>query len=271
MSDVAVRDVAKSFGPKPVLEGLDFTVDSGAFCTMVGASGCGKTTFLRMLLGVEQPTSGQILIGGTPLAPEPGVDRGVVFQRYSVFPHLSVLRNVILGLEFRGNRWLGQLYGAARGAAVVRGMEALEAVGLAQVRDAMPTELSGGMLQRLAIAQALIVEPRFLLLDEPFGALDPGIRNDMHELIDRLWRENDMTIFMITHDLKEAFKLGTRVLTFDKVRHDIEAPDTVGATITYDLPGYNNRQRPSLAERNTNVAVPNRGAAAPTGGNDHHA
>src|SRR3982751_5579469 len=95
------------------------------------------------------------------------------------------------------------------------------------------------MQQRLAIAQALILRPRILLLDEPFGALDPGIRNDMHELILRLWRQTGMTVFMVTHDIGEAFKLGTRVLTFDRIRRDPHAPDAYGATITYDLKGYN--------------------------------
>jgi NitT/TauT family transport system ATP-binding protein len=122
----------------------------------------------------------------------------------------------------------------------------IEAVGLERVRDASPASLSGGMQQRLAIAQALILKPKILLLDEPFGALDPGIRDDMHALISELWRETGMTVFMVTHDLREAFKLGTRVLTFDKVRNDPHAPEAYGATITYDLRGRNG---PLRAER----------------------
>ena len=109
---------------------------------------------------------------------------------------------------------------------------------------AWPAALSGGMQQRLAIAQALILEPRILLLDEPFGALDPGIRNDMHELVKRLWRETGMTVFMVTHDIGEAFKLGTRILTFDRVRRDPHEPDAYGASITYDLKGYNRKEPP---------------------------
>ncbi|MEM8951708.1 MAG: ATP-binding cassette domain-containing protein, partial [Pseudomonadota bacterium] len=104
-----------------------------------------------------------------------------------------------------------------------------------------PASLSGGMQQRLAIAQALILKPKILLLDEPFGALDPGIRDDMHALMTDLWRETGMTVFMVTHDLREAFKLGTRVLTFDKIRHDPHAPEAYGATITYDLEGRQRR------------------------------
>ncbi|MEO1226460.1 MAG: ATP-binding cassette domain-containing protein, partial [Pseudomonadota bacterium] len=102
--------------------------------------------------------------------------------------------------------------------------------------DSMPSALSGGMQQRLAIAQALALKPKIMLLDEPFGALDPGIRMDMHVLMRRIWRETGMTVFMVTHDISEAFALGTRVLTFDKVRHDPQAPEAYGATITYDLP-----------------------------------
>jgi NitT/TauT family transport system ATP-binding protein len=112
------------------------------------------------------------------------------------------------------------------------------------------------MQQRLAIAQALILKPRILLLDEPFGALDPGIRNDMHELIIRLWRATGMTVFLVTHDIGEAFKLGTRVLTFDRVRRDPQAPDAFGASITYDLRGYNQRELPQPWPLATNVAAP---------------
>lgn len=109
-------------------------------------------------------------------------------------------------------------------------------VGLGHALDKYPTQLSGGMQQRLAIAQALIMKPRVLLLDEPFGALDPGIRKDMHHLLLDLWRETKLTVFMVTHDLSEGFNLGTRLLVFDKVRHDPHAPGAYGARITYDIP-----------------------------------
>jgi NitT/TauT family transport system ATP-binding protein len=112
----------------------------------------------------------------------------------------------------------------------------LNCVGLEQARDKYPAALSGGMQQRLAIAQALVCKPRILLLDEPFGALDMGTKAQMHELIIRLWRESDMSVFMVTHDLKEGFALGTRVLVFDKVRYDTQAPEAYGASITYDVP-----------------------------------
>jgi len=219
-----------------VLENLRLEVADHEFVTIVGASGCGKTTFLKMLLGIEQPTKGQILIDGKPMRGEPGPERGIVFQRYSLFPHLKVIDNLVLGLELKGSQVLGRLFGARRHAAMKKADAMLEAVGLGASRNRYPSQLSGGMQQRLAIAQAVITEPRILLLDEPFGALDPGITNDMHELILKLWADNKMTIFMISHDIRESFELGTRLLTFDKLRHDPQAPEAFGAAITYDIP-----------------------------------
>lgn len=109
-------------------------------------------------------------------------------------------------------------------------------MGLAQARDRYPAQLSGGMQQRLSIAQSVICEPKILLLDEPFGALDPGLTADMHKLVLELWQANDMIIFMISHDLSESFSLGTRLMTFDKRRHDPQAPEAYGASVTYDIP-----------------------------------
>ena len=196
-----------------------------------------QSTFLRVLLGQERPTRGEVLLDGAPIPPEPMPDRGVVFQKYSVFPHLSVRDNLALPLEIQRSRGLGRLFGRAKRAARAEVEDLLHRIGLDHAADRYPGQLSGGMQQRLAIGQALVLKPRVLLLDEPFGALDPGIRGDMHVLIRSLWQAEGMTVFMVTHDIKEAFALGTRVLTFDKVRHDPQAPDAYGATITYDLPG----------------------------------
>lgn len=233
---IAVRNLAKAYGGTIVLERVNIDVPAGAFCTIVGASGCGKSTFLRMLLSQEHPDTGQILLDGVALPPEPTADRGIVFQRYSVFPHLTVEDNLLLGAEFQSSPLIGRKFGAARRQAREAVRETLEKIGLAPARSRYPAQLSGGMQQRLAIAQALLKEPDVLLLDEPFGALDPGIRADMHDLLLDLWKERAMTVFMVTHDIHEAFKLGTRVLVFDKVRHDPHAPERYGATITYDLP-----------------------------------
>lgn len=236
MASITVKNVWKEYAGHVVLEQLNFTVKDGEFVAIVGASGCGKSTFLRMLLGESSPSRGAIFIDGEPLVNEPGPDRGIVFQRYSVMPHLTVLGNAMLGLELARAPLVGKLWGAAKRQAVEEASAMLQAVGLHTALSNYPAELSGGMQQRLAIAQALLKKPKILLLDEPFGALDPGIRTDMHQLVKTLWRSHKMTIFMITHDIHEAFTLGTRLLVFDKMRRDAQAPTAYGATVTYDIP-----------------------------------
>lgn len=242
MSFITVKNVWQQYADQVVLEGLNLSVNEGEFCTLVGASGCGKSTFLRLLLGQESASRGEILLDGQPLASEPDASRGVVFQRYSVFPHLSVLDNVALGLELPHAPLLGRLFGSAKRDAREQAAALLGKVGLGHALDKFPAQLSGGMQQRLAIAQALIMKPRVLLLDEPFGALDPGIRKDMHALLLELWRETRLTVFMVTHDLSEGFNLGTRLLVFDKVRLDPHAPGAYGARITYDIPLNSDRR-----------------------------
>lgn len=233
---LSLRDVWVEYGDKIVLERVDLDIEAGSFVSIIGPSGAGKSSLLRLILGQEVPTRGTITLDGAPLAPECEPDRGVVFQRYSVFPHLSVLRNVVFGLECEQAPLTARLFGSAKRAATEQAAEMLRAVGLGDSLNLYPAQLSGGMQQRLAIAQALIKRPRILLLDEPFGALDPGIRADMHALITRLWRDYGLTIVMVTHDIKEAFGLGTRVLALDKRRHDPHAPHRFGATAVYDLP-----------------------------------
>jgi NitT/TauT family transport system ATP-binding protein len=242
MSFISVNNVWQTYDDQVVLEGLNLSINEGEFCTLVGASGCGKSTFLRLLLGQEVPSRGQIILDGKPLIGEPDASRGVVFQRYSVFPHLSVLDNVALGLELPRSPLIGRLLGKAKREAREQAALLLHKVGLGHSLDKYPSQLSGGMQQRLAIAQALIMKPRVLLLDEPFGALDPGIRKDMHGLLLELWRETQLTVFMVTHDLSEGFNLGTRLLVFDKVRHDPHAPGAYGARITYDIPLNSDRR-----------------------------
>lgn len=236
MSTVLAFDhVWLEYGDKIVLERVSLNIAEGSFVSIVGPSGAGKSSFLRLALGQEAPSRGHILLDGRRLAPECGPDRGVVFQRYSVFPHLTALRNVMFGRECTAAPFTARLFGAARRAAAEEAEAMLAEVGLGDALHLYPAELSGGMQQRLAIAQALMARPRVLLLDEPFGALDPGIRQDMHRLILRLWREHGLTVLMVTHDINEAFKLGTRLLAFDKRRVDPHAPHRFGATALYDL------------------------------------
>ncbi|MBU7580796.1 MAG: ATP-binding cassette domain-containing protein [Porphyrobacter sp.] len=230
-----LQNIWVEYGEKVVLERVSLDITEGSFISIIGPSGAGKSSLLRVILGQEAPSRGTITLDGAPLPAECGPDRGVVFQRYSVFPHLTVLGNVLLGLEFSSSPLIARLFGSARRAAMAEAEAMLEQVGLADSRNLYPAQMSGGMQQRLAIAQALIKRPRILLLDEPFGALDPGIRGDMHALITRLWREHGLTIIMVTHDIKEAFSLGTRVLTLDKRRHDPHAPQRYGAGVVYDL------------------------------------
>src|ERR1700733_13051647 len=236
MTQLTIKGLWKEYDNQVVLENVNLEIGDHEFVTVIGASGCGKTTFLRLLLGVETPTRGRLLMDGRPLPGEPGPDRGIVFQRYSLFPHLTVLDNLLMGLELRGAPLLGRLYGARRRRALEKALPLLEAIGLQSASDKFPAQLSGGMQQRLSIAQSVICEPKILLLDEPFGALDPGITGDMHRLILKLWNTHKMTIFMVTHDLKESFQLGTRLLVFDRLRVDPQAQDRYGATITYNIP-----------------------------------
>ncbi|WP_018896808.1 ABC transporter ATP-binding protein [Rhizobium sp. 2MFCol3.1] len=235
MSELRIEKVWKEYGDQIVLEDVSLTVQSRAFVALVGPSGCGKTTFLRMLLGQEQPTRGTILLDGEPLPAEPGPDRGVVFQRYSVFPHLTVLGNVMLGKEFTAARYRAKLFGAARRQAMEEASHLIAQVGLAGSEGKYPSRLSGGMQQRLALAQALIMKPKVLLLDEPFGALDPGIRAEIHTLMKRLWNETQMTVVMVTHDMREAFTLASRVIAFERRRDRPEEKLRYGASITNDI------------------------------------
>lgn len=254
MSFVTVDNVFQSYGNRPIIERVNVTVDEGEFISIVGASGCGKSTFLRLLLAQETPTRGEIRIDGQPPAQEPGLDRGVVFQRYSVFPHMTVRENIVAGGCFR--RPWGRFFGAERKAALARADETLARIGLDHVADQYPATLSGGMQQRLAIGQALTAKPRVLLLDEPFGALDPGTRLSMHDFLTELRAETGMTVFMVTHDLEEGFKLGDRVLVFDKPRWDPTDPNAYGATITYDFDARNGGIPFQTIQEDTHVLHP---------------
>ncbi len=214
------QDVDKSY-PTPdgepflVLDNVDLTIKKGEFCTLVGPSGCGKSTLLKLILGQESPTNGTLTIRDQA-AGIPDSSRGIVYQRYSLFPNLTVLENVLAGPYYKIPIWKKK----EREEVKTYALELLKKVKLEEHTAKYPHELSGGMQQRVAIIQALITKPEILLMDEPFGALDPGTREFMQTLLLELWEEHNLTILFVTHDLKEACFLGTRLLVLSQYYSD---------------------------------------------------
>lgn len=207
-----IQDVHKYYGNKLILNDIDLSVNKEELCIVVGPSGCGKSTLLRLILGQEKPSSGTLLLEGKPLG-FADTRRGIVYQKYSLFPHLTVLGNVVLGKKLQAG-----IIGKFRRKKEFEeeAIRYLERVRLADHINKYPHELSGGMQQRVAIAQSLIMRPKILLMDEPFGALDPGTREDMQIFLLELWEEFKMTIFFVTHDLEEAVYLGTRIIVLSQ-------------------------------------------------------
>ncbi|MGW7822843.1 ABC transporter ATP-binding protein [Streptomyces puniciscabiei] len=201
---VEFRSLRREFGTTVALDGLDLTVRPGEFLALLGPSGCGKTTALRMLAGFEHPDSGAVLVDGEDITHVPAHrrDAGMVFQSYSLFPHLNAVDNVAFGLRMRGVRT------AERRA---RAAELLELVGLADKGERYPHQLSGGQQQRIALARALALRPRVLLLDEPLSALDAKVRLTLREEIRRLQQELGITTLFVTHDQEEALSVADRV------------------------------------------------------------
>ena len=200
------------------LKDINFQTHRREFVCIVGPSGCGKSTLIRILAGLETQTSGRVLLEGKPVK-GPGRDRGMVFQGYTLFPWLSVKRNVMFGLEVNN---------AGRLEAERQALQWLQLIGLEKFADAYPHQLSGGMKQRVAIARALANQPRILLMDEPFGALDAQTRARMQAHLLEIWRKIDITIVFITHDLDEAIYLADRILVLKahpgEVQELIEVP-----------------------------------------------
>ena len=188
--------------PFTALDGVGLRVAEGEFVTIVGPSGCGKSTLLGMIAGLQHPTSGTIRLDEAEVT-APGPDRALVFQDYALLPWRTVLANVELGLEFKG-------VPAAKRRATARA--AIAMVGLSEFEHRFPHQLSGGMRQRVGIARALVVEPRVLLMDEPFGALDAQVRQVMGSELLRIWERARKTIIFVTHDVDEAIYLGDRVI-----------------------------------------------------------
>ena len=222
-----------------VLNDIDLKVSAGEFITIVGPSGCGKSTMLRLILGAEPPSEGIVLFDNKPIK-SPDRDRGIVFQKYSLFPHLTVLENLMFGLDAEEFTIPGRLFKPfthrkKRKQYREKAMEYLERMGLAQDGDKYPQQLSGGMRQRVAIAQSLIMQPKILLMDEPFGALDDSTRQDMQLFILEQWVKTKMTIFFVTHDLEEAIYLGSRILVLSQY-YQTDLENNEGAKLVSDLP-----------------------------------
>jgi NitT/TauT family transport system ATP-binding protein len=227
---VDFRNVTKRFGALTVIRDVTFSVedlpDKGEFIAILGPSGCGKSTVLRLIAGLRPhfpATEGTVLVGGKPVV-EPGSDRSMVFQDYTSFDNRTVLENVAFGLEcsgmpFKQRKELAEQWICKVGLDVSRDS------------DKYPHQLSGGMRQRVAIARTLILRPRIILMDEPFGALDPVTRLNMQDLLVELWRDLEATVFFITHSVEEAVFLGDRIYIFSPApgsllkQIDLPSPD----------------------------------------------
>ncbi len=191
-----------SSGSVEALRDVSFQVYRREFMCVLGASGCGKSTLIRILAGLEHPTTGEVLLDGEPVS-GPCPDRGMVFQGYTLFPWLTVKQNVMFGLKMNGR-------GGTEAESEAR--QWIDLVGLSRFEDSYPHQLSGGMKQRVAIARALANQPRILLMDEPFGALDAQTRAQMQAYLLQIWKNVNITILFITHDLDEAIYLADRIL-----------------------------------------------------------
>jgi NitT/TauT family transport system ATP-binding protein len=221
---VAFDRVAVEFptdqGPMRVLDEVSFDIREGEFVSIIGPSGCGKTTLMNLLGGFVKPSAGQVLLDGRPVR-GPGPDRGVIFQEYGVFPWLTVRRNIEFGLKLSA----GKVPAGERAAIVERYMGLM---GLADFANHFPKHLSGGMRQRLALARAYAVRPQFLLMDEPFGALDAQTRSAMQDLLLEVLQKEGKTVMLITHSVEEAIYLSSRIVVVTarpaRIRTIIDVP-----------------------------------------------
>ena len=213
-------DFQTASGPLRVVDDVSYQVRDGEFVSVIGPSGCGKTTMMNIVAGFLNPSSGSVLLDGKPIA-GPGPDRGVIFQEYGVFPWLTVKQNIAFGLNLRASR----IHESERAGICRRYMQQM---GLADFADAWPKMLSGGMRQRLAIARAYAVNPEFLLMDEPFGALDAQTRSAMQDLLLEVLQAESKTVMLITHSVEEAVYLSNRIIVMTarptRIREIIEVP-----------------------------------------------
>jgi NitT/TauT family transport system ATP-binding protein/sulfonate transport system ATP-binding protein len=226
MTTLVIDQVTRTFparqghAPTRALEPVALTIGNNDFVTILGPSGCGKSTLLRIVAGLDHPTSGKVLLDGREVT-GPGADRGMVFQSYTLFPWLTVRENIAFGLRERG------LPEDKRNAVADR---FIQQIGLKGFENHWPKQLSGGMQQRCAIARALANDPKILLLDEPFGALDNQTRVLMQEMLLGIWERDQKTVLFVTHDIEEAIFLGSRVLVMSA------RPGRIKADIKIELP-----------------------------------
>lgn len=208
---IRLTGLTREFGTVTAVDHLDLEIAKGEFFSMLGPSGSGKTTVLRLIAGFEQPTSGTVELFGEDVTKKAPFDRNVntVFQDYALFPHMSVLDNVGYGLRVRG---------IGRAERTARSMKALESVRLEHLADRMPSQLSGGQRQRVALARATVVQPSVLLLDEPLGALDLKLREQMQVELKQIQRDLGITFIFVTHDQEEALTLSDRIAVFNQGR-----------------------------------------------------
>jgi ABC-type nitrate/sulfonate/bicarbonate transport system ATPase subunit len=220
MPFLQLNNIVKEFGPVRTIKGVDLGIEKGEFIVFVGPSGCGKSTLLRIVAGLDTPSTGRVLLDGQPVT-GPGADRGMVFQSYTLFPWLTVRENICFGLREKGMPAAEQAEIAAR---------FIAEVGLSGFEAHYPKQLSGGMQQRVALARALANDPKILLLDEPFGALDNQTRALMQELLLSIWELHRKTVLFVTHDIDEAIFMANRCVVFSA------RPGRIKNELAIDLP-----------------------------------
>jgi nitrate/nitrite transport system ATP-binding protein len=236
---VKIEGLAKTYVPgKPVFANVSFALDKGEFVCIIGHSGCGKTTVLNVIAGLDQATEGHIFMDEREVT-APGLDRGVVFQSHALMPWLTVRKNIAFGVVSRWPEWSK--------AQVNQQVEKFVAmVGLTEALDKKPAQLSGGMKQRVGIARAFAIQPKMLLLDEPFGALDALTRGTIQDELMSIVRETQQTVFMITHDVDEAILLADRILLMSNGSENSSGyvPGGIAEVVSNTLP--RNRKRAAL-------------------------
>ncbi len=250
---LTIENLSAHYGTTQVLKDLSISVAAGELVSLLGSSGCGKTTTLRLVAGFLQPTSGRIRLGDRDLTtlPAHARDIGLVFQNYALFPHLTVLDNVAFGLKQRG---------IAKPDRAKRAMAMLERVGLAPLADRLPAALSGGQKQRVALARALVIEPPLLMFDEPLSNLDAKLRIDMRVEIRQLQRANGTTSLYVTHDQEEAFSISDRVAIMNAGRIlQLDTPEVLyqkpASAFVARFVGFENLIRMKVVERQAAIVT----------------